>query len=89
MQSDFMQTNKARLLPLAQALLPELIALSDALYERPELGYEEFFACEQHTALLERARLHRGAQLLRPAHCLRRRLRLGQAGAACGLSGGI
>ena len=54
MQNDFMETHKAQLMPAAQALLPELIALSDALYERPELGYEEFFACEQHTALLER-----------------------------------
>lgn len=54
MQNDFMEAQKAQLMPAAQALLPELIALSDALYERPELGYEEFFACEQHTALLER-----------------------------------
>ena len=42
MQNDFMETHKAQLMPAAQALLPELIALSDALYERPELGYENF-----------------------------------------------
>lgn len=50
----FYQTHRQALQPVLQQLQPQLIALSDAIYARPELGYEEFFACEQHTALLER-----------------------------------
>lgn len=37
----------------AQALLPELITLSKNLYDHPELGHQEYYACEQHTALLK------------------------------------
>lgn len=38
----------------AQALLPELISLSKNLYDQPELGHQEHYACEQHTALLRK-----------------------------------
>ena len=33
MQNDFMETHKAQLMPAAQALLPELIALSFICWE--------------------------------------------------------
>ncbi len=36
------------------AIAPELDALSLAIYENPELGYEEFKACAWHTELLEK-----------------------------------
>lgn len=49
-----MEEMVSRLQQEAAALLPELCALSDAIYEHPELGYEEFFACAQHTAILEK-----------------------------------
>lgn len=38
----------------ADALEPELKALSLSIHDHPELGEEEFFACEQHCALLEK-----------------------------------
>lgn len=39
---------------IADALEPELKALSLAIHDHPELGEEEFFACEQHCNLLEK-----------------------------------
>lgn len=38
----------------ADALAPELKALSLAIHDHPELGEEEVFACEQHCAILEK-----------------------------------
>ena len=38
----------------AEALRPELIALSKAIFDHPELGKEEVFASGQHCAILEK-----------------------------------
>lgn len=38
----------------AEALRPELIAVSKAIFDHPELGKEEIFASNQHCALLEK-----------------------------------
>ena len=38
----------------ADALEPELKALSIAIHDHPELGEQEVFACQQHCALLEK-----------------------------------
>ena len=38
----------------ADALEPELKALSLAIHDHPELGEQEVFACAQHCALLEK-----------------------------------
>lgn len=39
---------------IAKAIEPELIELSDYIFENPELGYEEFKACEAHINLLKK-----------------------------------
>ncbi len=37
----------------AEALLPDLINLSKKLYDKPELGHQEHYACEQHCNILK------------------------------------
>lgn len=41
-----------RVTELACCLNPQLVELSDYIYDNPELGYEEFKACAAHVALL-------------------------------------
>ena len=38
----------------AEALKPELTAVSKAIFDHPELGKEEVFASSQHCSLLEK-----------------------------------
>ena len=45
---------KEKIRAAVEAIAPELDALSLAIYENPELGYEEVKACAWHTALLEK-----------------------------------
>ena len=51
MQETYFNIQKA-----ARDIEPELVAVSRAIFEHPELGKEEVFACSQHCALLEKYR---------------------------------
>lgn len=45
---------KSKVLELVHELAPELNSLTLEIYNNPELGYEEFIACQLHTKLLEK-----------------------------------
>lgn len=45
---------KDRIIEFIEKLTPELNEMSLKIYNNPELGYEEFAACELHTSLLEK-----------------------------------
>lgn len=45
---------KDKIIEIIENLTPELSELSLQIYNNPELGYEEFFACKLHTNLLEK-----------------------------------
>ena len=45
---------KEKVINLINKLTPELNELSLEIYKNPELGYEEFIACQLHTELLSK-----------------------------------
>ncbi len=43
-----------KVIELVARIAPELDALSQCIYDKPELGYEEYFACESHVDILKK-----------------------------------
>lgn len=49
-----MEDKKKQIRDHVLSLKEELVSLSHAIYDHPEYGFEEYFACEQHTKLLKK-----------------------------------